>query len=68
MAETAIDALKSSPTALALILLNVVFIGFSGYALTKLSEQHHAEITLLIDRCYAPQPAVSPRTFNPEGR
>ena len=51
VAETAIDALKSSPTALALVLLNIVFIGASTYALVRLNQYHHEEITSLIDRC-----------------
>jgi hypothetical protein len=39
-----VDALKSTPIVLALVIFNVLFMGFSGYVSLKISERWNAEI------------------------
>jgi hypothetical protein len=43
-ATATIDALKSTPMILALVIFNVLFMGFSGYVSLKISERWNAEI------------------------
>jgi len=61
VANTAIDAMRSTPLAIALLLVNVGFLGFAAYVLGEVSENSHARnasqlelINSLVRECRQP--------------
>jgi hypothetical protein len=42
VANSAIDAMRSTPLAIALLLVNIGFLGFAAYVLGEVSENSHA--------------------------
>jgi hypothetical protein len=53
VASTAIDAMKSTPLAIALLVVNVGFLGFAAYVLGEVaanaSERNKAQLQLITD-------------------
>jgi hypothetical protein len=53
VANTAIDAMKSTPLAIALLVVNVGFLGFAAYVLGEVaanaSERNKAQLQLITD-------------------
>jgi hypothetical protein len=61
VASTAIDAMRSTPLAVALLLVNVGFLLFAGYIAseasknTRVREQQHTDLILAILKECAPK-------------
>lgn len=63
VASSAIDAMRSTPLAIALLAVNVAFLGFSGYVLKHVAdasvERNKLQLGLiskLIEECRPPAP------------
>lgn len=54
VATGVVDALKSTPVLLVVILLNVLMVGGAAYFLVSVAGKLHEEKMSLIDRCLAP--------------
>jgi hypothetical protein len=59
--STAVDAMRSTPLAVALLMVNLGFLAFSGYIAheatknTRMREQQHMELVLAILKECAPK-------------
>lgn len=59
VATSTVDALKSTPIVLALVIFNVIFMLLSGYVALKISDRWNSEIDRwekLVHACQAVKP------------
>jgi hypothetical protein len=50
-----INALKTSPVLLLIVLLNIAFAGGAAYYLTNIENKRSEYLTMLLDRCLPSQ-------------
>jgi CDP-diacylglycerol pyrophosphatase len=51
VATSAIDALKTSPVLLLIVLLNMAFAGSAGWYLASTENKRNEAVRLILDRC-----------------
>src|SRR3954467_14536013 len=52
VAEDVVSSLKGQPVMLLVLVLNGFFLGLVHMGVRKTSEQHHVEMTNLIEKCF----------------
>ena len=56
VATSTVEALKSTPSLLVVVLLNAIFMGFLFYIANGSRERQDKQFELIMSRCYAQSP------------
>jgi hypothetical protein len=53
VAESIVGSMQTQPLLMALVLVNILFMGFLWWALSVSGDRRHKEMTYVMEKCFA---------------